>query len=302
MTHYKEPNEYRQFTTRSELHKAVNTLRGIVAGITTDTQVNQDEINELSNWCMLHEHLEDRHPFNELIPIIRSTYMNGTISDDTKNDIVWLCNNFVSTEQYYDLTTSSLQFLFGLLHGVMADGKLTDDEIKNLQTWITNNSLLEGCYPFDELESLISAILLDGIVTAEERERLIAFIGEFIDTSMSYNINENFFDELKNKYSISGICSICQEIDMENKVFCFTGKSIKSTRDKIAEIITQHGGIYKDRITLDTDYLIVGNAGNPCWAYSCYGRKIEQAVVFRKDGGKIKIINEVDFWDILEDL
>ncbi len=52
----------------------------------------------------------------------------------------------------------------------------------------------------------------------------------------------------------------------------------------------------------NTDYLIVGNAGNPCWAYSCYGRKIEQAVDLRKAGGKIKIVNEIDFWDVLEDL
>ena len=54
-------------------------------------------------------------------------------------------------------------------------------------------------------------------------------------------------------------------------------------------------------VTTKTDYLIVGNAGNPCWAYACYGRKIEDAMNIRKDGGKVQIINETDFWDAVWD-
>ena len=50
-----------------------------------------------------------------------------------------------------------------------------------------------------------------------------------------------------------------------------------------------------------TDYLIVGNAGNPCWAFACYGRKIEDAIRLRKDGAKVVIVNETDFWDAVED-
>lgn len=294
--------DYRKFTKPAELHKAVNTLSGIVAGITTDMKINDDEVNELTNWCLLHAHLENRHPFNELLPMIRTAYEDGIISSEESNDIIWLCNNFVSNESYYDLTTSSLQFLFGLLQGIMADGELSDAEIKHLQTWLSANSFLSGCYPFDEIESLVSSILLDGIITDDEKDMLMAFIGEFVDTTMSYNINQPHLDELKEKYTISGVCAICQEIDFTNSIFCFTGESTKATRKEISDIITSNGGVFKNNLTKKTDYLVVGNAGNPCWAYSCYGRKIEQAVQMRKDGSRIKIINEVDFWDILEDL
>ncbi len=294
--------DYRKFTKPAELHKAVNTLSGIVAGITTDAKINENEINELTNWCLLHAHLENRHPFNELLPMIRTAYEDGIISSEESNDIIWLCNNFVSNESYYDLTTSSLQFLFGLLQGIMADGELSHAEIKHLQTWLSANSFLSGCYPFDEIESLVSSILLDGIITDDEKDMLMAFIGEFVDTTMSYNINQPHLDELKEKYTISGVCAICQEIDFTNSIFCFTGESTKATRKEISDIITSNGGVFKNNLTKKTDYLVVGNAGNPCWAYSCYGRKIEQAVQMRKDGSRIKIINEVDFWDILEDL
>lgn len=39
----KEMEEYRAFTTPAELHKAVNTLRGIVAGINSDASVENSE-------------------------------------------------------------------------------------------------------------------------------------------------------------------------------------------------------------------------------------------------------------------
>ena len=67
-------------------------------------------------------------------------------------------------------------------------------------------------------------------------------------------------------------------------------------------IITSLGGKFNPNITNKTRYLVVGNDGNPCWAFSCYGRKIEDAVNRRKSGQNLSIINEVDFWDIVDDL
>ena len=41
--------------------------------------------------------------------------------------------------------------------------------------------------------------------------------------------------------------------------------------------------------------------GPPCWAYSCYGRKIEEAMELRKSGAHVQIVNETDFWDAVWD-
>jgi len=61
------------------------------------------------------------------------------------------------------------------------------------------------------------------------------------------------------------------------------------------------GGSAKSSVSTKTDYLVVGNAGNPCWAYSCYGRKIEEAMTLRREGAKVQIVNETDFWDAVWD-
>ena len=74
----------------------------------------------------------------------------------------------------------------------------------------------------------------------------------------------------------------------------------KSSRSEIASLINSKGGFCKDGITKDTNYLVIGSDGNPCWAFACYGRKVEKAVQMRKEGIPIAIVNEVDFWDALQ--
>ena len=49
------------------------------------------------------------------------------------------------------------------------------------------------------------------------------------------------------------------------------------------------------------DYLVIGADGNPCWAFACYGRKVEKAVELRKSGVRIMIIHESDFHDAVLD-
>jgi hypothetical protein len=292
-----ETQEYRQFTKPAELHKAVNTLKGIVAGITTDAQVSSAEIMELTNWCTLHEHLRNRHPFNELLPLVEAAYTDGIITDDETKDIVWLCNNFVSDANYYDLITSSIQFLYGLLHGIMADGKLEINEVRSLSRWLDTNEYLLGIYPFDEIRSLVVSSLSDGIIDAEEHEQLMSFFSNFIDLSASYNLREPELIALREKYDIKGICAMAPEITFQEHKFCLTGEFRRGKRKDIEALILEKSGVPQSVVSSKTDYVIVGNAGNACWAYACYGRKIEEAMALRQNGHKLLIINENDFWD-----
>lgn len=298
----KDIEEYRQFTKPAELHKAINTLRGMIAGITSYDGVSKDEINELANWCSIHAHLRDRHPFSEILPVVEAALWDGKIDDEEQKDILWLCNNFVDDAKYYDLVTSSIQFLHGFVHGIMADRELSDGEILRLRNWINENEFLRGIYPFDEIDSVLTAILADGVIEEKEREMLEAVFSNIIEFKDSLNLIESDYSVLRDKYSIQGICSVCPDIQFDNRLFCFTGRSYKGSRSDLVLKINELGGIYRESVSSKTDYLVVGNAGNPCWAFSCYGRKIEEAMNIRKLGGKIQIINETDFWDAVMDL
>ncbi|WP_298030209.1 BRCT domain-containing protein [uncultured Dysosmobacter sp.] len=294
-------SDYQAFTKPAELHKAINTLRGLVAGINSDTKVDSKEIEELVHWCELHSPLRDRHPFSEILPVVEKACSDGIITDDESKDILWLCNNFVDNSSYYDLMTSSIQFLSGLVYGIMADGDLSDKEISTLKSWIDTNNFLAGTYPFDEINSLLYSVLEDKKITFDERNQLMAFFANIIDFTSSLHLKEKDFTDLQKKYSISGICAICPEITFNDMTFCFTGESYRATRSEMGNVVKELGGKIRSGVSTKTNYLVVGNAGNPCWAYACYGRKIEEAMQLRKDGSNIIIVNETDFWDAVDD-
>lgn len=294
--------DYRLFTKPAELHKAVNTLRGIVAGISTDTAIGSSEIQELAHWCELHNHLRDRHPFSEILPVIEGACADGIISEEEAKDILWVCSSFADSGAYYDAVTSTIQFLSGMVHGIMADGEISNKEIEALQSWINANDFLAGTYPFDEINSLLSSIMADKKVDEDERNTLLAFFSNIIEFKNSFNLVERDYVDLREKYSIDGICASCPELTIKGKIFCFTGESYHGTRKELADTVQELGGIFRTSVSSKTDYLVVGNAGNPCWAYACYGRKIEEAVNLRKAGGRVVIVNETDFWDAVEDL
>lgn len=298
----KSLEEYRPFMMKAELHKSVNALIGMLQGISIDKQVSNDEINEIRNWYELHHDLMDWHPFSEILPVIDSALADGHLDEEEISNILWLCNNIVNSDEfpeYFQAVTAAIQQLEGILHGIMADNAITDDEILLLREWMDDHDFLRGTYPFDEIYSLLIAAREDGVISEDERNMLKAFFSTFIDTRESYNISEFDVRELQKKYTIGGICATDPEISFKGKTFCFTGESKKARRDEIAQVIEQAGGIFNNNVVKKTDYLIVGADGNPCWAFACYGRKVEKAIALRKSGGHIVVVNELDFWDAL---
>jgi D-ribose pyranose/furanose isomerase RbsD len=297
---YLEVNDYRVYTSKAEIHKAINILAGILEGIKIDNDLSGEEIEEVINWCNLHRHIQSKHPFSEIFQVIDRAMEDNVIEIEEIEDILWVCKNIVRTgefDQYYNVITSSIQQLEGILHGLLADNILLDTEVMELSSWMEDHDFLKGTYPFDEIDSLLTSTLQDGVISEDEKNMLRAFFSNFIDTRMSTHINEFEVRALQDKYSVSGICSVSPEIIFENKTFCFTGTSSKGTRNEISEIIKNKGGEFNNTVTKKTDYLIVGGEGNPCWAFSCYGRKVEKAVLMRKEGSNILIIHESDFWD-----
>lgn len=294
---------YRQFTGPAELHKSLMILTGLLRGIGADAIVNDTEREELENWCALHEPMLNKHPYSEIVPLIREAIEDGVFLDDELQDILWLCDRLTDDAKgklYYDFTTACIQSLQGILYGIISDGIITDSEICALGQWLRDNDFLTGTYPFDEVQSLLASVLEDGKVTDAEREELKAFFSVFVDPSVSFNLHESDMQSIRDQYSVVGICALGPDIQFEGKRFCITGAfAADMPRSHIEEIIRDHGGVCTKGVSNVTDYLIVGSDGNPCWAYACYGRKIEKAIMLRRSGGKILIVSEVDFWDAL---
>lgn len=173
------------------------------------------------------------------------------------------------------------------------------EELCGLADWLLEHEHLKTCWPYDEIESLVTGVLEDGRIDAAEHEMLMAFFGEFVAALDSNAVASALARE---GASIVGLCAVCPEIRFTDAVFCLTGPSRRYSRQDFAALIADRGGTAVNGVSRRVHYLVIGADGNPCWAYACYGRKVERAVELRKEGHPIVIVHEKDFHDAVAGL
>lgn len=288
---------YARFTSRARLEKSVNSLLGLIEGIAIDSYINRSEISFLNLWLAEHADVRNRHPYNELIPIVQAAVADGILTQDEHDDIVWLCERLRSAE-FIDQTTADLQRLHAILGGIVSDGKVTEDELRGLSAWLQDHEDLKTCWPYDEVDSLIVAVMKDQKFDSEEQTLLKAFFSEFTAVMDDRIITSPVIADGAN---IVGLCAVCPEIEFSESTFCFTGASSRYTRKELAATVERLGGTFAPNVTKSVRYLIIGADGNPCWAYACYGRKVEKAVELRKSGVRVMLVHENDFHDAVAD-
>lgn len=293
-----EFDAYRKFTGKAEFEKAINSLLGLIEGIAIDSKINHQEIHFLTAWLDDHRINSGKHPFNELFPVVEQAVSDGVLTEDEKANILWLCKRMTSSD-YFDSATADLQKLHALIAGIASDGEISVEELKGLSEWVQDHDHLKRRWPYDEIESLITSTLADKRIDAEEHKGLMRFFGEFVSLYDSKTIVRPVLLEGSN---LVGVCAMCPEITFANAVFCFSGLSSKFTRDDFELLVSNLGARAVNRISKKVHYLVVGADGNPCWAYACYGRKIEEAIELRKAGHPIVIVHENDFHDAVADL
>ncbi|MCG9083959.1 BRCT domain-containing protein [Laribacter hongkongensis] len=280
------------------LNKSIEYLAGLLEGISIDREINKKELSFINQWINEHIEFSDKHPFNEIIPVLHESIKDEILSEDEKDDLVWLCNKILENE-YIDEITSDLRRLHAILGGILADGVITKDELKGLSSWMSDHEHLQRCWPYDEVASLIMSVMKDGKIDDHEHEMLRMFFSEFISVLDDKTITE---PKAIINGSITGLCSACPEIIFTNSCFSFTGASSRYTRNELIDLVNTLGGAFSRSVSKKVDYLIIGADGNPCWSYACYGRKVEAAINLRKKGSKILLVHEHDFHDAVADI
>ena len=85
------------------------------------------------------------------------------------------------------------------------------------------------------------------------------------------------------------------EIKFAALVFVFTGIFSFGSRKECRQAVIEKGGKFEDDVKKSADYLVVGKNGNPNWKHDNYGGKIEKAINFRRNYGKLAIVPESDW-------
>lgn len=284
---------YRRFTGKAEFEKTINTLIGLIEGIVIDARISEVELGFLQTWLDAQRARARKHPFNEIVPLLDQAIVDGVLSSGGKDDILWLCRRLTASE-YLSMAAADMLRLKSLVAAISSDGHVSVDELCGLADWLLEHEHLKTCWPYDEIESLVSGVLEDGRIEPEEHALLMAYFGEFaamVDSSAGVR------PQVKAGANVLGLCAVAPSIRFPGSVFCLTGSSRRYSRQEFAAAIAERGGTAVSGVSKGVHYLVIGADGNPCWAYACYGRKVERAVELRKEGHSIVMVHEKDFHD-----
>lgn len=283
--------ECKIFTGRQNCDKAMQTLDGILEGITMDGVVNAEEQAELRRWINQHENERYQHPLiHDAITVVERALSDGVVTTDEVAEIRELCASRRSVTEYYDDATQTLQRLHGILHGLIADRELNDAEVRTLEDWLNENYGVREFWPVSEIETVIVKAMQDRSISAEERVEIMQVVEGFTQFSAPGA-------DASRLRSVRGICATAPDIVFPTSVFCITGRSDRGGRRAMVEHIERRGGLWRNGVSEQTKYLVVCAEGNSCWAYATYGRKVEEAMRLREKGHPLVIVHERDFWD-----
>ena len=285
---------------KKDLDRSIHLLEGLLKGIAFDQKINTKEIDELNHWIAEHEDDRRHYPYTVLIPLLASVLADLIITEDEKKDILWFCNKVSTENLFYDIVFSDLQRLKGIIHGIISDKIIRDEEVFALETWLNDNFHLKGHYPYDELVTIIHRILKDRFISDKEKTLLERYFIEFISETTLSSYSPKEIQEIKTRISLNAVCAIDPKLTVEGKYFAITGQINRSDKSQLMESIKELGGKYSQHVTEQLDYLIVCDESALMWGFEPYGRKIDQALSLRSKGHPIVILQKKDFKDFLK--
>jgi hypothetical protein len=284
------PMLFERFTNPSQIEKDLRNFSAQLQGIQSDLDINSPELTYIMTWYEDHQGQRLKEPYKELIDLMDEIFRDGVITLEEVNDMIWFCDVHANHENaFYCMKSRGLQSLIGIVDGMNCDKELNITELEFLFNWMNENEHLKNNWPFDELYSLILKVTADGIIEKAEHDELISFC-QYMVTGSSDN----------DLVPLTGFFQVDPLIQFTGKSFCFTGNSHKAKRRELEDLVYKCGGRSISKVSSKLDYLVVCEEHSRFWAYSCYGRKIEEAMAIRKSGLQLLIVSEIDFFDAME--
>ncbi|MGN1012615.1 MAG: BRCT domain-containing protein [Clostridia bacterium] len=258
-------------------NKKINELAGIIAGITIDKVIKDNEINFLKKWIEENNSYRDYDFFDEVIPIIEIILLDNIVTEKEKDTLLNIYN-FVNNNIKSN-NTQSLQVLNGIVNGIVCDKEMSLEELQGLRSWLYENSQLKGNYPYDKIFETVENVLEDNYITEKEKEKLINLFNTFLNPVTA----ENDVDT----------------IEFQSNRFVITGEFTHGSREEIIKTIESLGGEVARGVSKKVKYVVVGGLGSKDWSYGNFGSKVKDALELKEQGVEIYILYEEDLFNNL---
>lgn len=270
-------------------------LLGIIDGIEADRKLVPLESKALKSWLTNNARFSHKAPFSDIHEAVANAIEDEKLEQSEIDDIRFVIDKALP-RIFHD---GSMVYLQGLITGFAADGDLNEMERQSLKQWLLENEQrLSGLWPFDELFTLLFSFKKNSEISPEHMNLIKSFMNDF----MSIGDSQELRFQLDPQYDkpLSAICATAPVVEISERKFCLTGKSLRYRRSEIFDMLIKAGGIPTEH-TAVCDYLVVCPGGSGLWVYQAYGRKIEHVLERRKKGQSVSIILEKDLLDAFPD-
>ncbi len=253
----------------SKLATSINTLYGIIKGISCDGIIDNKEIEKLKSWVEENRIYKQYLLFNRIINKIEGILSDNIITNYERIELEQLVTSINSSKMYNE-STLSLQILNGILDGITYDQEVNQKEIDSLNLWLKQNDYLKDVYPYDKVLIEVNNVLEDRVLTEKEGKYILSIFNEIVHPDLNND----------------------ETIDFNGKTFCLTGEFKYSTKQEISKKLQELGAIEKSGVSSKLNYLIIGGVGSDAWKFGKIGGKQAKAQELNEKDANIKIIDE----------
>lgn len=273
------------FSFSREKQRAFYGLRGILSGVVADQKLNEKELLFLDSWLQSQQFLAHEPDVVQILTNVGDILADGQISPDELLQMQQVMESFLASQGDDPGSIAQINELLGFLTGIASDGVLNDREVAALSKWLDQHNAIRDTWPASVIIDRLNVILEDGLISEEEREDLLQTLQRVTmananPTGVSYEASTEVWEDDVEKISLSG------------RTFCLTGDFVSGDRNNIETMLRLKGAEISPNVHKGVDYLVIGTLASRDWLYTSHGRKIEKALLLRRQGSRVTIITE----------
>lgn len=175
--------------------------------------------------------------------------------------------------------------MVGLVRGVIADGRVSQDEAERLSEWAKDHPEVAIRYPANLLSRRLERIFMDGRVDAAERRRLGSMLTQLAENPGGLAAGFALATDLPLTYPPP-------EVVFEGHTFVFGGDMAYGPTHACEREVSELGGMCEHAVSRRTNYVVIGALAATDWSQSDFGALIDEVVQYRGRGVPIAVISE----------
>ncbi len=216
----------------------LNEIIGIIKGISFDNVINKKEIIYLKNWVEKNRHFATSKEEIGLVNLIEKALDDNVITDLERRTILATSYSLLKADNNMIDMYSELN---GIINGIISDNEVNDEEVINLKKWFDTHGLIDSHNRIElEIREVVNNVLSDGIITTEEKNRLLVLLTNRIETLEIENKINQLKTLIKRKKNIGiELISLLDNESYMNYIHLMSEAQLKHTLNSYSSVFVR---------------------------------------------------------------